>query len=114
MARSATEAIQTRNANCFAERLVIGLHRAARRERHTDHRESTEQEVDANQQAERPGCCLRQASENDSGQDQIDNAACQHPTPAAGELRVPRGAPRQRGWSKKSILREKAVRLFFF
>jgi hypothetical protein len=45
------------------------LDRSTRRERHTDHRDSTEQEVDANQQAERSGCRLRQAGENDAGKD---------------------------------------------
>jgi hypothetical protein len=54
--------------------------------------------------AERPGRGFRQAGKNDAGKDEVDNSACQHPAPAAGELCVPRGAPRQRG---KSILRGK-------
>ena len=65
-----------------------GLWRVARRDRHADHRRAAEQHVDADEQAERPGRRARQAGEDDAGEDQVDDAARQHPAPAAGELRA--------------------------
>jgi hypothetical protein len=47
------------------------------------------QQIDADQQADRPGRGFRQAGKNDAGKDEVDDAARQHPTPAAGELGVP-------------------------
>jgi len=59
---------------------------ASSRERHGDHRGPAEQQIDANQQAQRPRRRLRQARKNDASEDEIDNPAGQHPAPAAGQL----------------------------
>jgi hypothetical protein len=64
-------------------------------QRYADHRGFAEQQIDADQQAERPG--RGRPAKMMSGKDEIDDAARQDPTLAAGELGVPRGAPRQRG-----------------
>src|SRR6516162_10376592 len=57
------------------------LRRRSRGQRHADHCDSPEQQVDTDQQAQRPGRRFRQARKNDAGKNEIDNAASQHPAP---------------------------------
>src|SRR5579872_592066 len=56
------------------------------RRRHADHRNAAEYQVDANQQAERPQGRARQSGNDDAGEDEIDDAADQHPAPASAQL----------------------------
>ena len=44
-------------------------------QRHRDERRAAEHHIDTDQQPDRPGCGAGQACENDSGQDQVDDAA---------------------------------------
>src|SRR5262249_53677016 len=49
-------------------------------------RRAAEQHVDADQQSERPGRRARQASPDDGGQNEVNDAADQHPAPPSRKL----------------------------
>src|SRR5262245_12820733 len=53
---------------------------------HRDQRRAAEQHVDADQQSERPRGGARQPEQNDGGQDEVDDAARQHPAPSPRQL----------------------------
>src|SRR6202023_4084965 len=55
-------------------------------QRHRDQRRAAEHHIDADQQPDSPGGGARQACENDSGQDQVDDATRQHPAPSSRQL----------------------------
>lgn len=55
-------------------------------QRHRDQRRAAKHHVDADEQAESPGRGAGQAGENDGGQDQVDDAAHQHPCPSSRQV----------------------------
>jgi len=58
----------------------------ARMQGHGDHSGAAEQHVDADQQSERPGRRARQAAPDDGRQNEVDDAADQHPAPSSRKL----------------------------
>src|SRR5215472_2580304 len=55
-------------------------------ERHADQRHAAEDQIDADHEPDHPSGGAGKQDKDGGGQDQVDNAACQHPTPSPGEL----------------------------